>query len=159
MIPEINTLLYATDLQPGSRPAFRHAVRVARAHDARIVFMSAIEPRQQRVLKRLKNSIPDSDVDQMDVEGTEAVKLRMRERLNRFLEDEQVALEPEQIEMVLVENSQPDQAILHTADKHQADMIVMGFHQERQLSQLFLGVTANRVIKASPVPVLVVPLP
>lgn len=44
MLTEINTIIYASDLQKGSRPAFRAAVKQAIAHDAKIVFLHAIPP-------------------------------------------------------------------------------------------------------------------
>ncbi len=37
MLTEINTIIYASDLQKGSRPAFRAAVKQASAHDAKIM--------------------------------------------------------------------------------------------------------------------------
>lgn len=40
MLPEINTILYASDISEGSRPAFRMAVKQAINNNARIVFYS-----------------------------------------------------------------------------------------------------------------------
>ncbi|WP_413113221.1 universal stress protein [Thaumasiovibrio sp. DFM-14] len=158
MLPEIKTILYATDLQNGSRQAFRYAIKLAQTYQAHIVFMNAIEPRQKRVLKQLKNELPSSDVNDMNAEGIHALQHKMRERLSRFIEDEKPDIDPQKIEMIIVEDSQPEQAILYTAKKYGVDLVVMGYHHGRNMSKLFQGVTTNKVIKASDLPVLIVPL-
>ena len=43
MIPEIKTILYATDLSENSQYAFGYAVSLANRHDAKIVVLHVIE--------------------------------------------------------------------------------------------------------------------
>jgi len=44
MTPQINNILYATDLSKNSSYAFLYAIDMAKKHDARIVILHAIEP-------------------------------------------------------------------------------------------------------------------
>ena len=51
-----------------------------------------------------------------------------------------------------------DEAILEKAIEVDADMIVMGTHGRRGLSRAVIGSVADRVLRHSPVPVVLVPL-
>jgi nucleotide-binding universal stress UspA family protein len=50
----------------------------------------------------------------------------------------------------------PSEEILHAAQELNIDLIVMGTHGRRGLSHALLGSVAERVVRASPVPVLTV---
>ncbi|MEP6795876.1 MAG: universal stress protein [Saprospiraceae bacterium] len=52
----------------------------------------------------------------------------------------------------------PREEILHTAEKWQADLIVLGTHGRTGLSHLLMGSVAEYVIHHSKVPLLIVPL-
>lgn len=49
----------------------------------------------------------------------------------------------------------PDQAILDFAEESDFDLIVMGSHGRRGVSRRILGSVAERVVRHSPIPVLV----
>jgi nucleotide-binding universal stress UspA family protein len=51
----------------------------------------------------------------------------------------------------------PHAAILASVEETGADLVVMGTHGRTGLARAFLGSTAERVVRRSPVPVLVVP--
>ena len=59
------------------------------------------------------------------------------------------------VEAVLV-CGDPVRGILETAEKHNADMIVMGTHGRRGLSRLILGSVAGKIVRLSPIPVVTV---
>lgn len=50
----------------------------------------------------------------------------------------------------------PAETILRYIDENNVDMIIMGTHGRKGLDRVFFGSVAERVIKGSPVPVLVV---
>jgi nucleotide-binding universal stress UspA family protein len=52
----------------------------------------------------------------------------------------------------------PAEEILAAAREHDSGLVVMGTHGRQGLSRLLLGSVAERVVRASPVPVLTVPL-
>ena len=45
MMPEINKVLYATDLSPNSAYAFRYAINSANKHDADIIILHVVQER------------------------------------------------------------------------------------------------------------------
>lgn len=49
--------------------------------------------------------------------------------------------------------------IIAAADEIGADLIVMGTHGYRGVSRFFLGSVADKVVRSSPIPVLIVPEP
>lgn len=54
-------------------------------------------------------------------------------------------------------SSDPAEAIVETAKKRGADLIVMGTHGRHGLSRIFLGSVAEKTVRMSPIPVLTVP--
>jgi nucleotide-binding universal stress UspA family protein/uncharacterized membrane protein YfcA len=71
-------------------------------------------------------------------------------RLVAFLRKEGVNAEGE------VPHGQPDEMIVHTAQKRQADLIVMGSHGRTGLERILLGSTVERVLNQTSCAVLVV---
>ena len=51
------------------------------------------------------------------------------------------------------------QRILHAATEMKADLVVMGTHGRRGFQRLVLGSVAERFVRMSPCPVLLVPAP
>lgn len=51
----------------------------------------------------------------------------------------------------------PWQEILHLIEEARVDLVVMGTHGRRGISRALLGSVAERVVRSSPVPVLIVP--
>jgi len=56
---------------------------------------------------------------------------------------------------VEVGSGDPADAILHAAEEHQADLIVMGTHGRTGLAHVFLGSVAEKVVRHASCPVLV----
>lgn len=62
------------------------------------------------------------------------------------------------VEHVAAKEGDPADAIINVATARGASMIVMGTHQRRGVDRLIHGSVAERVLRTSPCPVLVVPL-
>ncbi|ULQ51923.1 universal stress protein [Flavihumibacter fluvii] len=56
-----------------------------------------------------------------------------------------------------VENGKPVDAILKVADEWEADLIVLGTHGRAGLSHLIMGSVAEKVIRHSTKPILIIP--
>jgi nucleotide-binding universal stress UspA family protein len=54
----------------------------------------------------------------------------------------------------ILETGEPWERIIAVAEARNADLIVMGTHHRRGLSRLMLGSVAEKVLRASPIPVL-----
>lgn len=66
----------------------------------------------------------------------------------------EVGLPADQVEQVVSRGGSWDKA-LHRVPWHEDDVLVVGSSREGRLSRLFLGPTGTRIVRASPVPVIV----
>jgi nucleotide-binding universal stress UspA family protein len=159
MLPNIKTILYASDIRHGSRPAFRMAVRQSVQNQARIVFLHIIEPVSVEAEEMIRDYLP-KDVRNLHIDQLlQEHRARIEIRIQQFLDDELDGVELPFAPVIQVDIGNPGTAILAAAEKTAADLIVMGDRASNALSRLFLGSTAQSVIHRSPVPVLIVPLP
>ncbi|HBR98752.1 MAG TPA: universal stress protein [Gammaproteobacteria bacterium] len=162
MLPQIKTILYATDLEDkGARNAFRMAVSLARAHGARIVMLHGLESVSAAVNGMLRNAMSEAEYERLRTSGIEKLKQDLQDKVAAFCREECPEGEPnwpagepiiEVMEGVIYE------VILDSAQRHEADLIVMGTRTHSAIGQLVLGSTANKIIHHSKVPVLVYPL-
>lgn len=159
MMKPIKTILYATDLSNTSNHAFRYAVGLAKALDARLHIMHALEPMNEEARITLQMFMIDAN------ERNQAIHRRLdntRAALNERQEAFWAAMpEDERGERARVDDIEVVQgyaadAILKRAESLPADMILMGSHAHG-LTHSFLGTVAKRVLHRSKVPTLIVP--
>jgi nucleotide-binding universal stress UspA family protein len=83
----------------------------------------------------------------------------MQTRLEAFYREELALCEKQDsmVQDILVTTGRPADRIAQEAEKHQADMIVMGSASEGFIGHGLLGSTARHVTQISHLPVLVVP--
>lgn len=159
MLPTIKTILYASDISPGSRPAFRMAVEQAIKHDAQIVFIHALEPFNGAAAEMISDYLPRRANAAHTNAWLNSYKERITERIQAFLDTELpegVQLpHPTQIKVLV---GPPAKVIVRSADKLSADLIVMGERSASTASRIFLGSTAQKVLHHTQIPVLIVPL-
>jgi len=74
-----------------------------------------------------------------------------------FLEKFKLDLGDETIETV-VEEGDSSEAILKTAKKHHADVIVIGSHSRKWLENVLLGSITEKVLRHSTLPLFIVPI-
>ena len=159
MLPDIKTILYASDVRSGSRPAFRMAVKLAVENNATIVFLHACEPFDSDMQDQMQDYLPKNVTRIHTEQILEARQQRISERIQDFLEEElddsMLLTSPPQ---VVIRTGKPNHVILATAKEFNADLIVMGDRATSTLSRMFLGSTSQNVVHQSPTPVLIVPL-
>ena len=160
MLASVKNILYASDLGEGSRPAFRHAVKMANLYGAKLTFLHTLEQVSDGAKGVLQNVIDRETLEQMEREGAERMINKIKERIEKFVFDEidDPSQRPPSVEAV-VEQGTPWRTITDIADKMNADMIVMGVRTHSTLQHMLLGSTSQKVISHSMIPVLVVPLP
>jgi nucleotide-binding universal stress UspA family protein len=158
-LPQYKTILYATDLGDRMRPVFRHAIGLARQYQANIIMLHVVEPLGSTSEAVLSIYLPDRKREEVEHAGLKKVLEQMKQRLEKFCQDE-AALCAEgspKVSDVLVTTGHPAEEILHQAEKHHADLIVMGSFGKHILGRHVLGSTARYITQSSPVPVLIVP--
>lgn len=160
MIPRYSTILYATDLSENAAHAFRHAISVARCHDARIRILHVLPEVDSAVLNYVSIAMGEEKLADLEVGHKSAVKEIIRQRLHDFARDE-LGEHPADVDRVIgveVHHGSPVAEILKAADRHDVDLVVVGSHGKGRLKYAFLGSVAEKLLRKSQRPVLVVPL-
>lgn len=160
MLPDVKKILYASDIDKGSRPAFRAAMSLCGHYHSEITYLHVIEPLSASAQSIIKNMINEDSLNELHDQSLENLKSKIEERIRLFCESEL-----EQNEMLeegsvtsRVEEGTPWKTILRVADEIDADVIVMGTRTHSAMGQFLLGSTANKVMHNSKRPVLIVPL-
>ncbi|OZI40615.1 universal stress protein [Bordetella genomosp. 1] len=135
----LGTLLLATDLSARSDRALDRALLLARQHQTRLVALHVMEPPPATALTTpaWKRLTPDH-------------KALAEQRLADDLAEAGVPTQ------ALVVRGHPVDAILDTATRESASLIVTGIARETTLGRLLLGTTVERLARVARQPVLVV---
>jgi nucleotide-binding universal stress UspA family protein len=162
MVPQIKTILYATDLSKNADYAFFHAVDMAKRHAARIVILHSIEPIRhilfsdtgtfsvEEMLKKAKEQELGTDIREI------------KKGLQEFCKKTETQIGSPCVELVskiLIPLGHPVEEILKAADDEDCDAIVLGTHGKGFLRQTFLGSVAGSVLERTRKPVFIIPLP
>jgi len=142
----MKTILAPVDFSPASDAVVTHAAALARVHQARLVFLSVVQP-----------PIITSDYGPLVENISEIVAAAERsatERLEKLRA--RVAADVTSVETELA-GGPPVQAIIDTAARFHADFIVMGSHGHTALYDLVIGSTTHGVLKRAKCPVVIIP--
>ena len=156
MIPQIKTILFATDLSKNSAYAFYYAIHMAKRDEAKIVILHAVEP-----LPRMLVSFEDFE--------HKVAKDRWEDTVKKFkeqIQDISVKVDArtgissvDLVSKILIRLGPPVEEILRVVDEEGCDVIVLGTHGKGFLKQTFLGSVSSSVLLRARKPVFVVPLP
>lgn len=131
----MQSLLMATDLSARSDRALERAVALAREFGARLTIVHVID-----------DDLPASLADAQETAANQTIRQHVRE----FAEDDGGSVSVE----VVFGKTEVD--ILEMTDKTEAEMIVLGMHREDAFKDMFRGSTVERIVRAAPVPTLLV---
>jgi nucleotide-binding universal stress UspA family protein len=128
-MPQIETILLATDTSPASRAAEEQAIDLAVPLGARLLVLSV----------RARSSAAARQARQLALEG---IASRAR------------AAGAEATEMLW--EGEPGETIVEAAAAEHADLIVVGTHERGAVGRLFLGSVSGYVVRHARCPVMVV---
>lgn len=159
ILPDIKTILYVTDLGSKTRPVFRFAVSQARRYQAKLLMLHVVEPLGATGKFIMDTYLSNEATQKFQTDGLQEVLERMKDRLRTFCDEELGACEVDSppVTEILVATGLPSDEILRLADKHTADMIVIGRSTHSLIGGNVMGSTARRVTRHSSIPVLLVP--
>ena len=172
-LPEvkINKILYATDLSENAYHAFAYAVSMANQYQAALTLLHVLDENPDLDAKIVGYISEETwnDIKQRHVEDAREVligkvkkggRTAIGEALSHFCENARSASAEIRFETdeALVKRGNPVEVILEQAKEKGCDLIVMGTHGQETFADAVMGSTARRVIKRSPVPVLVIRL-
>ncbi|TYO98500.1 nucleotide-binding universal stress UspA family protein [Geothermobacter ehrlichii] len=160
MIPGYRRILYTTDLSSNSALAFRHAVSLARVYDAEINILHVMPALDSAMENYLAAAMGEEAFAALEDRNREELTVTIRQRLERFAAEE-LNDHPEDLKRVVgieVHYGRPAATILAAADRLDPDLIVCGTHGKGLVEHTFLGSVAEKVLRKSVRPVLVVPI-
>ena len=161
MIPEIQKILYATDLSQNSAYAFRFAINSAVKHDAELIVLHVLEQLSSSNQAFANLYLGVEQINKLVADRTTHAIDRIRKRLKTFCEIE-LKDDPEganRVKSIEVCEGFPAEVILRTANELDCDAIIMGAHGKDRISYTFFGSTAKRVLRRTRIPVFIIPLP
>lgn len=160
MIPKYQKILYATDLSTNAAHAFRHAIGLARCHEARIHILHVLPEIEPAMLNYISTVMGEDRLADHELEHKREVADQIRQQIHDFAREE-LTDHPEDLERIAdieVHHGSPVGQILEMADRIDADLIVVGSHGKGRLKYAFLGSVAEKLLRKSHRPALVAPL-
>jgi len=161
MLPVIKNILYATDLSKNSAFAFRYAMTLADAMDARITILYVLPMVDSAMEVPIITHMGEDRYFQLKEERSRETISKIEERLHDFTSGEVKNIKGRKVKVssILVHEGDAVDEILKTAEKCNSDVIILGAHGKGSLSHTFLGSVSEKVLRRSRRPVLVVPIP
>lgn len=158
--PNIQTVLFATDLGEKTRTVFRLAVSQARRYNARLLILNVVEPLGSTGTAIIANYLSGEAAEKINRDGAREILEIMKQRLKVYSQDEiaTFGLDWAPPTEILVATGNPAEVILDVAKKYEANMIVMGTSTRSFLGNAVMGTTARRVSRHSTIPILLVPI-
>ncbi len=160
MLPEVKTILYCTQLGPRAALIFRYAYLLAEKLDARIVALHVVETLSADQEVMVERYVGAGTIEKLAEQEEQGAAAELERRIRLFCRQE-VGVEgcDARVEKILVAEGHAAPQILRHVAELKADLVVMGAHARSPVMKAVLGSTAQRVIRGSPVPVLLVRLP
>lgn len=161
MIPEIKTILFATNQGPEARYVFSYALSQALHYQAKIHVLYVVEPLPPYAQSLVEQHLTKDKALELQKKNREQFIADFKTRLERFCGDETCKLDQGEnlIKEIKLLEGRPDETIKDEAKKIGADLIVMGTHRRKLSTSGLIGSTARKVVNSSRIPVLTVYTP
>jgi len=167
---KIKRVLYATDLSESARYALAYAVSLANTYRAELTILHVLaeDPKMDAGIvgyigKDKWDEIKDRNVQeaQSALIGKRRENVAIQEALDEFCKTMQDDIGEQHLIMdeTLVLRGHPVDQIIRVAEEKDCDLIVMGSYGHTGLAGAIMGGTAQRVLRRSKKPVMVVHLP
>lgn len=143
---DVTVVLVPIDFSACSLDAFRMAVSMARRYGAELLLVYVVDTRMLAAVERL--GIP----------VTKGLMKTVRHRIRLSFRGLMASGKGVAMRRLILEGS-PFTEIMRLARTEKVNMIVMGAHGGRtdEMEKIFFGSTAEKIVRASPCPVLCVP--
>lgn len=165
----IKKILYATDLSESAVHAFSYAVSLANIYGAGITILHVLAefPGEEFVVNMIDTDTWEEIKNRHYSEAREKLinrkrdHIAMKEVLQAFSEETKANGKNHTFvtDEILIRTGAPAEVIVETAKEQNCDLVVMGTHGHGIIADVLIGSTANRVVKHSQIPVLVIRLP
>ena len=144
-------ILIPTDGSEFAKKAVTVGIKLAGSINARVTFLTVIEPfagigDRQHAFSGMPESVRQQALSYLDAEARRALDHAMATAKAQGVS----------ADAVMVEEAEADHAIVATATSKGADLVVMGSHGRRGIKAALLGSVTQQVLAHSKVPVLVI---
>ena len=142
----INRILHPTDFSESAGDAFAYALDLAVSTGAALRVLHVVHGQEDYAAETHQNAQAD-----------EQLLIRLREMATGYVGALPSAVRDDlDLDYVLAEGRHAAPAIVEHAERHHADLIVMGTHGRRGLRHLLLGSVAEEALRGASCPVVVV---
>lgn len=151
--PLFQRILVPVDFAPCSREAFLVGLRLARQFESHVVLLHVIDTKSLDALNALGLALPSEEKNQ---------KKRLNHQARLLARGLLSFPEAKGIKMTrILREGKPFVEIVRTAREEKIDLVVMGSYggQTGDISHLFFGSTAEKIVRTVTCPVLCVPYP
>jgi nucleotide-binding universal stress UspA family protein len=161
MLPEINKILYATDLSDNAKYAFGYAVQLAKQCDATISILYVMENMNYTIEVQVKELMGNEKWEKLKSDNQDSIKDTIKTRIEDFCKEMDSKFDSCRllVEDILITQGNPTEKILTVSKEINSDMIILGTHGHNILVDSLIGGTTRRVVKQSQIPVMVIRLP
>ena len=161
MMPQIQKILYATDLTANSAFVLRYAINSAKKHGAKLVVLHVLEALSPTAMALVTTYLDIGQASSVLDSKIKYAKARILKRLQTLCSKELGSdVESESlVDAIEVVQGHPADEILAKADALSCDVIFMGAHGKGFLTDQYFGSTSKRVLRRARKPVFIVPLP
>ncbi|MFP5042512.1 universal stress protein [Parasediminibacterium sp. JCM 36343] len=150
----IKKILIALDDEPSAEKVALAAVQLVEALQAEVAIASIVEPR----VMMTESDMTEIGMIMHSATNVEAeVEDILKKEFGQMQHTIAQKLFPGKEVELFIEDGSPYEAILKVAEHWGADLIVMGSHGRTGLAHLLMGSIADKVIRHSPIPILVIP--
>ncbi len=158
MVADIRKILFATDITPAAKFAARYACAIGNKFNAKVwavhVVPDLLAEYSAGAGFTMKDPVRQEEFNRDAVENAEQVlKERIRTTSEKVVQE--IEFCPLSKDRIFVKTGDPVEQIIKTAEQGDFDLIIMGTHGDQGIEDILLGSTAQGVIHASKIPVLV----
>ncbi|MFP4477221.1 MAG: universal stress protein [Desulfatibacillaceae bacterium] len=145
---EIKKILFPVDFTENVDPVLSYVVTMAQTHQAEVLVLHVV----QDLGRTSVSFIPHANLDEFQRE----TEKHARDAMQQFVTGKGEQLDALPGFDTAIVTGPPADTIVENAKKEQASLIIMGTHGRKGLEHFIMGSVAERVIRLSPIPVMVV---
>ncbi|MFO7767264.1 MAG: universal stress protein [Pelovirga sp.] len=155
----MKNILVARDLGKDSARVIRYALELGAKFHAQIHVLHVMPTVDASVLNMVSLAMGADKLAQFNKQNEAELAQQTRQQLHKIIEEEKELMAEEVTHPVKVEvhHGDPVPMILTFADKLNADLVVIGSHSKGALEYAFLGSVAEKILRKSHRPVMIVP--
>ena len=159
MSMQVKNILVAKDLSKESSHVIRYALELGCKFHAQVHVLHVMPTADPAVLNMVALTMGADKLAKLNAENETSLAAQTGDQLQALIQEETDLMEEDIVHppKVEVHHGDPVAMILSTADRLDADMVVLGSHSKGRLHYAFLGSVAEKILRKIHRPVVIVP--